>query len=218
MRGLTVRHYLLILAVGFVFAIEVVAPPSIAYSQTILQSRFGNLLEHEKLSDPNNSDQNDTYTVAWSPNGILLAVGGQHSIWLYNNVLQFVKQIPTQIDIIHSLSWSPNGRLLAVGGSGSNIIQIFDIYTGYPTVVYHGHNFGGIQVIAWNPTNDSIASSTIDGDVQLWDGTTGKQLEKFPLQELGVSSLDWSSDGQRLLLAGARGIQILQVPGGKLLF
>src|SRR5205085_1681757 len=77
----------------------------------------------------------------------------------------------TQAVGVYALAWSPGGKYLASGG-GDKMVRVWDASTGdelSPPSPYRGHfniKEGTIQVVAWSPDSQRIASASNDGSVQ----------------------------------------------------
>jgi WD40 repeat protein len=106
------------------------------------------------------------------------------------------------------LSPSPTGSgivyaTFGVDNPGANL-QFFDTDTGQTTsVIDSGHGVWGAW--AWRPDGRRFASAGHDGHVRLWDPTTGTVLADRPVASGHISALDYSRDGQRLLVGERAG-------------
>src|SRR5262249_7370535 len=101
---------------------------------------------------------------------------------------------------ITTLALSPSG-LYTVSGSADTTVRICrddqELYT------YPGHR-SALNVVAWSPKGDLIASSAADGSIHIWFALdpektafvyTGHKLGKT---KQGVSALAWSQDGKHI--------------------
>jgi WD40 repeat protein len=147
------------------------------------------------VGEPLLSHNYEVGDVAFSPDGRLLATGscGQGQVDLGGNRYRLfpqhlcnvgeiilwdvasmhkVRTLTGHIDRIASLAFSPDGRLLATGSCGTKDPPGFF----YP--------------------------ACIQGEIIVWDVSTGHQRDVFPGHTAGVSSLVFSPDGKLLVSVG----------------
>jgi WD40 repeat protein len=72
--------------------------------------------------------------------------------------------------------------------------------SGGDVFTYYGHSTE-VGVLAWSPDGRSIASTGLDGIVQVWQATTGSQVLTYQDQASIVTALTWSPDSR--LIASA---------------
>ena len=65
----------------------------------------------------------------------------------------------------YALAWSPAGSRI-VAGDGQ-LVRVWDAASGKPLVQYTGHS-EDVFAVAWSPDGTLIASSSVDGTVQVW--------------------------------------------------
>ncbi len=115
--------------------------------------------------------------IAWSPDGRMLATGGERIIlW----------SVPGY-DIVHffkapgySMAWSPDGTRLA-SSDGSGHVRIWDISTGLQIASMGRY----ISTVAWDRDNDKIAGYMYDYDhgvsaIHFWDTAQFELLSTIP--------------------------------------
>ncbi len=149
------------------------------------------------ISEGTTRDIAGVRSVAWSPDGRLVAGAGVNSTWIWN--LETGKEIVLPSG--WAVAWGPDGRLLLNDGVWdlSKREKVFPLYLGHRS-----------QVACWSPRGDRIASGGSDGSVMLVSGRTGRETLTLPgahadpadLTIPTIGSLAWSPDGKRLASAG----------------
>jgi hypothetical protein len=146
-------------------------------------------------------------SVAFSPNGKLLASGGGDSLvtlWDVSNPSK-PSQITTLNDTrntIRSLAFSPDGRTLAAG-TIENLIYLWDVSDPNSPVhlsTLNGH-INWVNSIVFSPDGKRLASGSWDSTVILWDVSDPKspaQLATLPGHTQSVNSVTFSPDGMEL--------------------
>ena len=105
---------------------------------------------------------------------------------------------------IWSVAFSPNGEYIAAGDTKGSIIwrRVAD---GLAVRRFEGHN-GWVVSLACSPDGKTLASSSCDCKVKLWDIQTGKCLHSLKQHE-EVWSVAFSPDG-KLLASGCDDCQV----------
>ena len=195
-----------------VYALAVTFSPD----STILVTGASNtsLYLHRSLRDKSSSLEDSTSllgthkdwlrTVAMTPNGNILASGGDDDV-----ICLWSIQSGTKIDTlqghtsdVRSVACSPDGQLL-VSGSNDRTVRLWFIPPhGGMLHIYEGHT-GGVVSVAFSPDGEVIASASIDKTVRLWSVPDRKSLHIFEGHTQMVTRVAFSPDGF-LLASGSR--------------
>jgi WD40 repeat protein len=157
-------------------------------------------------------------TLAWSPNGELIAIGGGKygcSLDQASETTVIVIDITTKSIIntlrgnecrIMSLAWSPDSTKLAVSVLGK-LTQIWDI--SKDTIISIAPTAGGFgrNRPIWSPDGTKIVDVWNEHFVfEIWDSQTGESIRIFGLDPKystnQVFSVDWSPDGTQIVSGG----------------
>jgi WD40 repeat protein len=120
---------------------------------------------------------------------------------------------------IYAVSFSTDGKYLAVGGSTG--LQIWDVSLvvnmaigskpqQLETKLVAGHRKDGIYIRTWikalqfHPTKAIVATAGEDGQLLMWDPSNAdKPIERLPGSEKAILSIQFSPDGNRLIVGNA---------------
>jgi serine/threonine protein kinase len=152
------------------------------------------------------------WSIAFSPDGSLLALGGSDGIELWNVTTGALKQtLIGHIDTVYSVAFSPGGKLLVSGGSGG--IELWDLITGTVRQTWPSRS----SSVAFSPDGHLLASGEADNTIRLWDVSTDAPRQTFTLHTETVWSIAFSPDGS-LLASGSEynTIDLWDVATGKL--
>jgi WD40 repeat protein len=126
----------------------------------------------------------EVHSLAWSPDGGLLASGSQGVIHLWNPTSGQIEETwndalqgPSSYQgYVLSLAWSPDGKKLASGNYVS--IRIWDSFTG---LLLHAipENRGEVSGLAWSPNGRSLLWGTYLSPTRLWDTQTNQLRASF---------------------------------------
>jgi WD40 repeat protein len=146
-------------------------------------------------------------SVAWAPNGAMLAVGSAHHVRLLTASAERREVIlPGDTGVVDALAWSLDGALLAAGDEDGGI-YVWDVAT---RTLRTRMRMSGPPVFAaaWSPDGAKLATGDGSGHVTIWDAVTGAQLGAWfgdahgrfheSSRPLAVYGVGWSPDGARL--------------------
>ena len=109
-----------------------------------------------------------------------------------------------RLQAVKSVSFSPDGKTLAMGSSAANI-HLWDVSSGGHLKQLSGHS-DSVDSVDFAPDGITLASGSRDGSVRLWNTATRQELVKMDFAGSGLAymrSLDFSSDGNKLLYGGS---------------
>jgi WD40 repeat protein len=113
-------------------------------------------------------------------------------------------------------AFSPSGHLLAIGSdplSPEQTINLWDVSTGHLLGACIGHK-QGIFALAFSADGRTLASTSSDSTLKLWNIATLQQLTSFPAPG-GARNPLFSPDGSLLVIGQAlpqKGIRFYAAP------
>jgi len=106
------------------------------------------------------------HCVAFSPDGIHVALAGRESIRLWNTEENTVSlSLDGLVSGLSAIAFSPDGSRLAVGGRGS--VRIWDITRGRELLALPSHS-GWITGVAFSPDGRTLVAGGDDGIARMW--------------------------------------------------
>ena len=149
-------------------------------------------------------------SLAFSPNGKLIASGAFQEVILWDAQTGMVKQKLTGFgDRVVALAFSPDGKLLATGGgppSEDGEVKVFDTASGKlvmevtdPKNRHSDTVFG----VCFSPDGKMLASCGADKFVKVFEVPSAKFVKSFEGHTHHVLDVGWKGDGKLLASAGA---------------
>jgi WD40 repeat protein len=180
---------------------------SSAWDGTII---FWNPKTGEALSEPltevspdegSSFRSNDIWSIAFSPDGRLLASGrGGGDILIWDVATQKPAGEPffAHTDTVMAVAISPDGQLLASGG-GDWLIRLWEMETGEPVGEPLAGHTDAVIGLEFSPDGNILASGGWDGTIRLWDVAAGQSIgQGIDAGASIISSVAFSPDGTTL--------------------
>jgi WD40 repeat protein len=151
-------------------------------------------------------EHSEVYALAFSPDGghVLLGLDGTPKL-RDANTGRLVRNFMGASERVHSVAFSPDGTH-ALSGSSDSTLKLWDATTGQLVRSFEGHVkavtgafASGITTVAFAPDGASVLSGGDDKTLRLWDLATGKLLRTLGGHADEISSVAFSSDGERVL-------------------
>ena len=139
------------------------------------------------------------YSLAWSPNGRLLAAAGRDTISLYGTP-DFAERssLASGQGEIWALAWSPSGEFLAAGGQDGTI-RIWDDTRLVKKLVQGAWIFD----LGWNPAGSLLVGVDDSGLAKEWDFPGGFVRAAIQLDGDGLG-ISWSPKGKTFSVSTGR--------------
>lgn len=208
-----------------------VAPPAVSAATSETTAAPGwdyrSLTEWRRLlaSDP-------VVSVAFSPDGKVIAGGGDGKVFLWNTqgdlLTTIVTEPPAPVapeppkdpkgDLLgqkitappapeakHSvklLVFSPDGKMLAT--SSDSTVKLWNVQTGAWMKTLAGH-LGAVTALVFTPDSRAIATGSVDKNIKIWGVAAGQALGTLSQHVYPVRALAFSEDVKSLISVGAQG-------------
>lgn len=148
------------------------------------------------------------YSVAWSPDGKLLAFGGADcKIHLCDPESGEHARLEGHFDYVRRVAWSPDGTMLA-SSSGDQTVCLWECDTKRLKTRLTGH-VGWVRGLGWTPDGALVISGGFDEQVRIWDSASSALVRVLSGRVGMVNDLTVSPDGRVLATGSFDGVLTL---------
>ncbi len=154
----------------------------------------------------------------FSPDGRVVAspavfTEGNSPVYLIDTETgETLRELPSEDGWSCVAMWSPDGKILAVGYR-NGVIKLWDTETWLEKETFQLHQ-SSVWDLNWSPNGQRIISGDVDTSViVIWDVESGAIIAKWDmggLLEGGFNDVDWSPDGQFVLMHGTGGYPFIK--------
>jgi hypothetical protein len=158
-----------------------------------------------RLGEPSSKDSGVS-TIAYSPDGTILASGESKQIRLWDvpkgrELKRLEKSPEEKLPLaVYSLAFSPDGSRLASGGF-DQIVRIWEVSTGKGLHELVAHQ-ASVEWVAFSPDGTKLVSAGKDQTIRLWDAVRGRPIRGFTGHAGWVYCAMFTPDGKHLISGG----------------
>ncbi|MBV8882070.1 MAG: hypothetical protein JO332_19090, partial [Planctomycetaceae bacterium] len=151
---------------------------------------------------PGLADRDAILSLAFSPDGSLLATGGYRSIRIWKRNLPDTKGNVDFGGDVKVATLSKDGAILAA--AIGNTVKLISTAKGKAVAELKGHA-DALASIRFSPDGASIVTGSADKTLRVWKTADGALLGKIETPA-AVACAEWMLDGKQLVSAGADGV------------
>jgi WD40 repeat protein len=163
---------------------------------------------HREIGRPLTGDTGAVLSVAFSPNGKILASGSaDHTIrlWSVATHREIGRPLTADTEAVNSVAFSPNGKILA-SGSADDTIRLWSVATHLQIGRPLTGDTDAVNSVAFSPNGATLASGSNDDTIRFWSVSTHSQTGLVLAEQGRVQDVAYSPDGATLA-------DIVSIPG-----
>ncbi|MBE3560166.1 MAG: hypothetical protein IMW89_13230 [Ktedonobacteraceae bacterium] len=133
-------------------------------------------------------------SIAWSPDGTLLASSGDDRflfVWGPDGVVRHTLQ---QTAPVRAVAWSPDSHRLVI--AAGTAVAFYHALNGNLLARSTRTHRQTVNSVAWNAQSQLVVSGGSDKRAVVWNGNTYRAMTVFRLHTSSIDTVTWSGDNQ----------------------
>ena len=146
--------------------------------------------------------------LAWSPDSQRLVTGANNEVSFFSvqTAARLAHSTRRHTQIVTSLAWTSHNEMQVVSGGADKQAIVWDTKLYRSLTRYEQHN-AGIDVVSWSADGRTVASSSDNGIVRIWNAADGKDVHGYYQDaEKAMRAMAFAPIGTLLAVGGDDGI------------